>query len=158
MTQRTKALSMSSDSTDLNEKGKNLHANCFACGSNNGAGLRLKFDEKDDGSVGGYFTADPRFEGYSGMVHGGIIATLLDSAMSHCLFKKGVMPLTGRLSIRYSCPIRVGTLVKLEGRLRKRVHKIFFLEAVAFVDGEKMAYAEGRYVRRGEVLEGCANE
>jgi uncharacterized protein (TIGR00369 family) len=131
-----------------NGKENNLHENCFACGSNNGAGLRLKFDEKDDGSVVGYFTADPRFEGYSGIVHGGIIATLLDSAMSHCLFKKGIMALTGRLSIRYSCPIRVGTVVKLEGRIRKRVHKVFFLEAGAFVDGEKTAYAEGRYMLR----------
>jgi acyl-coenzyme A thioesterase PaaI-like protein len=136
----------------LNRQENNLHENCFACGSNNGAGLRLKFDEKDDGSVVGYFTADPRFEGYSGIVHGGIIATLLDSAMSHCLFKKGIMALTGRLSIRYSFPIRVGTVVKLESRIRKRVHKVFFLEAGAFVDGEKTAYAEGRYMLRGEVF------
>jgi acyl-coenzyme A thioesterase PaaI-like protein len=136
----------------LNRQENNLHENCFACGSNNGAGLRLKFDEKDDGSVVGYFTADPRFEGYSGIVHGGIIATLLDSAMSHCLFKKGIMAITGRLSIRYSFPIRVGTVVKLESRIRKRVHKVFFLEAGAFVDGEKTAYAEGRYMLRGEVF------
>jgi acyl-coenzyme A thioesterase PaaI-like protein len=134
-----------------NEKEKNLHENCFACGTNNDVGLRLKFDEKDDGSVVGYFTTDPRFEGYPGIVHGGIIATLLDSAMSHCLFKKGIVALTGRLSIRYSFPIRVGTVVKLEGRIRKRVHKVFFLEAGAFVDGEKTAYAEGRYMLRGEV-------
>jgi len=100
----------------------------------------------------GYFTADPKFEGYSGMVHGGIIATLLDSAMTHCLLKKGISALTGRLSIRYSCPIRVGTVVKLEGRIRKRVHKVFFLEARAFVDGGKTAYAEGRYMLRGEVF------
>jgi acyl-coenzyme A thioesterase PaaI-like protein len=108
--------------------------------------------------VAGYFTADSRFEGYSGIVHGGIIATLLDSAMSHSLFKKGVRPLTGSLSIRYSCPIQVGTLVKLEGRIRKRMHKIFFLEAAAFINGENLAYAEGRYVRRGEVLGACAHE
>lgn len=132
----------------LNRQENNFHENCFACGSNNGAGLRLKFDEKDDGSVVGYFTADPRFEGYSGIVHGGIIATLLDSAMSHCLFKKGIMTLTGRLSIRYSRPILVGTVVKLEGRIRKRVHKVFFLEAEASVDGEKTAYAEARYMLR----------
>jgi acyl-coenzyme A thioesterase PaaI-like protein len=132
-----------------NEKDRDLHEHCVACGPNNAAGLRLEFDEKEDGSVVGYFTADPRLEGYPGIVHVGIIATLLDSAMSHCLFKKGIMPLTGRLSIRYSCPIRVGTVVKLEGRIRKKAHKVFFLEAKAFVDGEKAASAEGRYMLRG---------
>jgi uncharacterized protein (TIGR00369 family) len=131
-----------------NGKENNLHKNCFACGSNNGVGLRLKFDERDDGSVVGYFTADPRFEGYPGIVHGGIIATLLDSAMSHCLFKKGLMPLTGRLSIRYSCPIRVGTVVKLEARIIKRSHKIFFLEGKAIVEEKKMAFAEAKYMLR----------
>jgi uncharacterized protein (TIGR00369 family) len=131
-----------------NGKDRDLHENCFACGSNNGAGLGLKFFEKEDDSVVGYFTADPRFEGYSGIVHGGIVATLLDSAMSHCLFKKGIIAVTGRLSIRYSRPIRVGTVVKLEGRIKKRVHKVFFLEAEAFVDAEKTAYAEARYMSR----------
>jgi acyl-coenzyme A thioesterase PaaI-like protein len=135
----------------LNHQENNLHENCFACGSNNGAGLGLKFCQKDDDSVVGYFSADSRFEGYSGIIHGGIIATLLDSAMSHCLFKKDIMALTGRLSIRYSFPIRVGTIVKLEARIRKRMHKVFFLEARAFVDGKKTAHAEARYMLRGEL-------
>jgi len=126
----------------------NLHANCFACGSNNGGGLRLSFQEKEDGSVVGYFTADPKFEGYSGMVHGGIIATLLDSAMTHCLLKKGIFALTGRLSIRYSSPIRVGTVVKLEARVMKRLHKLFFLQAKAFVEEKKAACAEASYMLR----------
>jgi uncharacterized protein (TIGR00369 family) len=129
-----------------NGKENNLHENCFACGSNNGGGLRLSFQEKEDDSVVGYFIADPKFEGYSGIVHGGIIATLLDSAMTHCLLKKGISAFTGRLSIRYSCPIRVGTVVKLEARIIKRSHKIFFLEGKASVEGGKMAWAEARYM------------
>lgn len=96
----------------------------------------------------GYFTADPKFEGYSGIVHGGIIATLLDSAMTHCLLKKGISAFTGRLSIRYSCPIRVGTVVKLEARVIKRSHKIFFLEGKAIVEEKKKAYAEASYMLR----------
>jgi len=132
----------------LNRQENNLHENCFACGSNNGAALRLNFHKKEDDSVVGYFTADPKFEGYSGIVHGGIIATLLEAAMTHCLLKKGISALTGRLSIRYSSPIRVGTVVKLEARIIKRSHKIFFLEGQAIVEGKKMAYAEAKYVLR----------
>lgn len=49
----------------------NLHRNCFTCGSKNGTGLRLKFRKREDGSVLGDFFADPKFEGYSGIIHGG---------------------------------------------------------------------------------------
>ena len=68
--------------------GNGFHPNCFACSSQNGAGLQLKFHKDEDGTVFGKFLADPKFEGYSGIIHGGIIATLLDSAMTHCLLMK----------------------------------------------------------------------
>jgi acyl-coenzyme A thioesterase PaaI-like protein len=90
----------------------NLHRNCFACGSDNEIGLGLKFHKREDGTVFGNFFADPKFEGYSGIIHGGIVATLLDSAMTHCLLMEDIPGLTGRLSVKYSAPIRTGTVVK----------------------------------------------
>jgi uncharacterized protein (TIGR00369 family) len=125
----------------------NLHRNCFACGSNNGLGLRLKFHKQEDGSVSGDFFADQKFEGYSGIIHGGIIATLLDSAMTHCLLMENTPALTARLSIRYSLPIRTGSIVKVEARIVKKSHKIFFLEGEAFVEGKRVANAEARYMK-----------
>src|SRR3972149_943883 len=103
----------------------NLHRNCFACGSNDGTGLGLKFFKHEDGAVFGNFFADPKYEGYSGIIHGGIIATLLDSAMTHCLLMKDIPALTGRLSIKYSTPHRTGTVVKLEARVLAQVHAKF---------------------------------
>ena len=64
-------------------KGKvenDFHPNCFACGSKNGAGLQLKFHKEEDGSFFGEFLAKSKFGSYPGIVHGGIIATLLASA------------------------------------------------------------------------------
>ena len=135
------------ESVMMNCLENNFHRNCFACGSNNGSGLRLKFYKHEDGSVWGDFFADPKFEGYSGIVHGGIIATMLDSAMTHCLLMQGIPALTGRLLIRYSVPIRTGTVVRLEARIVKKSHKIFILDGNAFVDGKKAASAEARYMR-----------
>jgi len=131
-----------------NRKGKmenNFHTNCFACGSNNGVGLRLNFHKQEDGSVSGDFFADPKFEGYSGIIHGGIIATLLDSVMTHCLLMKDIPALTGRLSIKYSTPIRTGTVVKLEAKIVDQFHEMFILEGRALVDGKKVASAEAKY-------------
>jgi acyl-coenzyme A thioesterase PaaI-like protein len=123
----------------------NFHTNCFACGLNNGVGLRLNFHKQEDGSVSGDFFADQKFEGYSGIIHGGIIATLLDSAMTHCLLMKDIPALTGRLSIKYSTPIRTGTVVKLEARIVDQFHEMFILEGKALVDGKRVASAEAKY-------------
>jgi acyl-coenzyme A thioesterase PaaI-like protein len=123
----------------------NLHRNCFACGSNNGKGLGLKFYKHEDGAVFGNFFADPKYEGYSGIIHGGIIATLLDSAMTHCLLMKDIPALTGRLSIKYFTPIRIGTVVKLEARIVDQLHEIFILQGKALVDGKRVASAEAKY-------------
>jgi uncharacterized protein (TIGR00369 family) len=123
-----------------------LHKNCFACGSNNGNSLGLKFHKHKDGTVFGHFFADPKFEGYSGIIHGGIVATLLDSAMTHCLLMEGIPALTGRLSIKYFTPIRTGTVVKLEARIVDQFHEMFILEGKASVDERKVASAEAKYM------------
>ena len=125
----------------------NFHRNCFACGSGNGTGLQLKFHKQGDRSVLGDFFADPKFEGYSGIIHGGIIATLLDSAMTHCLLMEGIPALTGRLSIRFSIPIQTGVIVRLEAKIVDESRRIFTLEGKAFVEGKKAASAVARYMR-----------
>ncbi len=109
-------------------------------------GLGLTFYRQEDGSVFGDFFADPKFEGYSGIIHGGIVATLLDSAMTHCLLTENIPALTGRLSIKYSTPIRTGTAVKLEARIVDQIHEMFIVEGKAFVDGKRVASAEAKYM------------
>jgi uncharacterized protein (TIGR00369 family) len=122
-----------------------LHRNCFACGSNNGIGLGLTFYKNEDGAVFGSFFADPKYEGYSGIIHGGIIATLLDSAMTHCLLVKDIPALTGRLSIKYSNPIQTGATVRVKAKIINQIHGVFILEGKALVDGKKVARAEAKY-------------
>jgi acyl-coenzyme A thioesterase PaaI-like protein len=123
----------------------NFHKNCFACGANDGMGLGLKFYKNEGGVVFGNFFADPKYEGYSGIIHGGIVATLLDSAMTHCLLMKDILALTGRLSIKYSTPIRTGTIVKLEARIVDQFHEMFILKGKALVDGKRVASAKAKY-------------
>jgi hypothetical protein len=74
---------------------------CPKCGTvaphDDRMGLGLKFYKHKDGAVFGTFFADPKYEGYSGIIYGGIIATLLDSAMTHCLLMKDVPALHGKI-------------------------------------------------------------
>lgn len=82
----------------LNDRG--VYQRCFACGARNDAGLRLAFRQEGDAVVT-EFTADERFQGFPGLVHGGILATLLDETLNRLAMAEGRMMMTGRLDIRY---------------------------------------------------------
>ena len=80
---------------------------CFACGARNGSGLKLRFTE-DDGVIRAEFTADERYQGFPGVVHGGILATLLDETLSRTATLEGRWMMTGRLDIRYRSAAPIG--------------------------------------------------
>ena len=65
------------------------HRECFACGIGQGGGLRLHFEVGADGLAHAIWVPEAVFRSYSDRVHGGVVATLLDSAMVHALFARG---------------------------------------------------------------------
>ena len=93
------------------------HEECFACGPGNKHGLGLTFSPSSSGGVEATFYCDLRYQGYPGFLQGGLIATLLDSAMTHCLFQRGVMAMTGRLYIQFKKPVRIGETVQIRADL-----------------------------------------
>lgn len=90
---------------------------CFACGMRNDAGLHLEFRQEGD-EVVTEFTADERFQGFPGMVHGGILATLLDETLNRMAMAEGRMMMTGRLDIRYRRAAPLGRLLRVGARVR----------------------------------------
>lgn len=74
---------------------------CFACGAKNPIGLHLHFHEED----GKYVTTKvlpKEYQSYNGIVHGGIVTTLLDESMGSYLFQKNGTPaLTARMEVKY---------------------------------------------------------
>lgn len=89
--------------------------NCFGCGRLNAHGLRLAFYEDECGGVWTPFVPEARFEGYTGMVHGGVISAVLDEVMAWSLYRHQVWAVTGELSVRYRAPIRVGERTRAVG-------------------------------------------
>jgi uncharacterized protein (TIGR00369 family) len=95
--------------------------NCFVCGVDNQAGLHMQFYETDSDPVEVHvdYTVPAQYQGYPGVVHGGIIATMLDEVISRTVFR-GDPPrfvVTAKLSIRYRKPVPVETPLKLVGRV-----------------------------------------
>jgi len=89
--------------------------NCFGCGRLNTHGLQLAFYPHEQGGVWAPFVPEARFEGYTGMVHGGVISTVLDEVMAWSLYRNQVWAVTGSLNVRYRAPIRVGERTRAIG-------------------------------------------
>jgi acyl-coenzyme A thioesterase PaaI-like protein len=89
---------------------------CFGCGHQNPAGLRLTFYEREDGAgVWAPWTPARESEGYAGIVHGGIITTVLDEVMAWSLYQRGIWAVTGKLMVTFRRPVEVGVPTRAEG-------------------------------------------
>jgi uncharacterized protein (TIGR00369 family) len=102
---------------------------CFGCGHANSIGLRLNFLLAEDNSVVCFHNVPAHFEGPSGYVHGGIIATLLDEAMSKSIRARGVTALTRQMEIEYLLPVHSETDIRIEGHLLRSEGRKHWAEA-----------------------------
>ena len=90
---------------------------CFGCSSANERGLGLVF-EKGDGVVTAATTLDETFAGYDGLVHGGIVSTLLDEAMGWAILELvGRFAVTRSLSVNFRRPVFINRPLKVQARI-----------------------------------------
>lgn len=122
------------------------HPACFACGVRNGDGLGLQFEAEPDGSVVGSFPCDGKYQGYTDRLHGGVVAMMVDAAMTHCLFVHRISAVTGKLALRFSYPVDVGVAATVRARLVTNSPPAFGLEAEIWQAGKVRATAEALFV------------
>ena len=88
---------------------------CFGCGNDNPAGLHLKFFIDEENRVLCRLRLAAQFQGPPGHAHGGIIATLLDEAMSKANRRRNITAMTRHMSIDYLRPVPLENDLVLEG-------------------------------------------
>ncbi len=125
------------------------HEHCLLCGSGSPLWPVLAFQPDGDGGVWADLRCNQRLQGYKGLLHGGVVAALLDAAMTHCLFHRGVTALTGELRVRYVHPVPCDSGLEIRARLMKARPPLYRLRAELKRDGEVMAWAEASFLRRG---------
>lgn len=131
---------MKAPALDLLDDGR-----CFACGQGNPHGLQLRFELEGEDAVRTEFIPAERFQGWQGIVHGGILATLLDEAMVNAVWLRGVRAVTGRLELSLRRPARVGERLSARATIQKTTRKT--VEVAGQVTGEDGAVvAEGQAV------------
>lgn len=112
---------------------------CFVCGQKNPIGLKLKFIQ-DGPTVRTEFTPNKLYQGWSGLVHGGIISSVLDEAMSYAALFSGVNTVTAKMQTRFKRPAQTGELLVITGRLTKKTRRLAEAKAeVSLKDGTPIA-------------------
>ena len=121
---------------------------CFACGSENPFGLQMTF--KSNGELlSSNVTVKPQFRGWSNLVHGGILSTMLDETMSWTaihLTKRFI--LTKGMTVAFKKPVRVGTSLHLTGYIKERIseRKARVVAEIRDEEGDLCASSEGDFV------------
>lgn len=120
---------------------------CIACGSENPQGLHLKFRWEGEEYVAD-FTPQRVHQGWAGIVHGGILAILLDEAMNDMFSRNGAPVATAELKVRYRKPARVGVPLQVRARTVRVRPPVYYAEAaVTDADGTVVATATGKMMR-----------
>ena len=124
---------------------------CFACGTLNTSGMGLLL-HVEPGRSRVDVTLEPRFQGWDGIAHGGIVCTILDEVMAWALVGEDNWGLTARLNVAFKRPVLVGQDLRAEGwitRSRRRV-----VDTAGRLDdavtGQTLATATGVYVAADE--------
>ena len=117
---------------------------CFGCGPLNEDGLKLAFVAEGDVSSC-EFRVPARYQSWKGVVHGGMIALILDEAIGWAAWQRGHPGVTGKLEVRYRHPLKVGEQIRVVGRItevrRSLIRTSAYIERMA--DGVHVAEATG---------------
>ncbi len=113
---------------------------CFVCGQDNVRGLQIFFEIEDDGVIVADWVPSSDWEGFRGILHGGIISTVLDEAMSKAVASTEGEALTGELRVRFRRHVSTGQQLRIRGWIVRRAKRLIQTEA-ALTDADGTEYA-----------------
>ena len=126
---------------------------CFCCGVRNPIGLKLQFEALPGGRMRTEWTPRQEHQGFKDIVHGGLVATLLDEVMIRMLYALGIRAVTAELKARLLKPLRAGRRYRFESWLVEDKGRLVVAEGEGFdaETGEKVASGSATCMRlRGD--------
>ena len=124
-------------------------AYCFCCGSKNQIGLQLHFTETPEGRMRTFWTPRREHQGFKDIVHGGLVATVLDEVMVRFLYLRGIHAVTAGMETKWAEPVRAGSAYRFEGWIAQDRGRAVITEAEAFheASARRVAWARATCMR-----------
>ena len=119
---------------------------CFACGPSNPYGLKLKIEVEPGGKSYVEFIPKREYEGYPGIMHGGITSTILDEIMVYACKSYGEDVVTAKIEVRFLKPVPIGKKLIARGKVVEKKGRAFITEGeITGEDGTLLAKAKGTF-------------
>ncbi len=118
--------------------------NCFVCGLENPVGLKLVFYDNGEDLVWCNYTFPKHFEGYPGVGHGGIVATILDETVGRVAMIKNPenFMMTVKIEVKYRNPVPLETDLHVTGEMIKHRGRLAQAKSYIRVAGTDTILAE----------------
>ena len=125
---------------------------CFGCGKRNPCGLKLEFNW--DGKVAtSSFTPTELHQGWKGIIHGGILSSLLDEAMGYVACFEKVGGVTAAMEVRFKRPVSIGEPLAITAWVSNKARRFVDTEAsLTLKDGTVVATAKAKQYISSEVI------
>lgn len=121
---------------------------CFVCGKKNKDGLGLTFNLDGD-VLRTSFTPQKKHQGYTNIVHGGIIAIVLDEMLINLPWQLGMKAVTAEFTVRLKQPVSVGEPLEFWSKIEKQKGRFIQTYAEAKkTDGTIVAAARGKCIKQ----------
>jgi len=121
---------------------------CYVCGQGNPHGLRLEFQvDREAKTIETTWVPATHHEGYQGIVHGGLVSTVLDEAMAKLSTYLDIPAVTAELTIRFLKPVPPNQPLRVRGRITEMRRRVLLAEAEALLaDGSPAATAQAKLI------------
>jgi acyl-coenzyme A thioesterase PaaI-like protein len=127
-----------------------LHDNhdCYVCGKDNPLGLKVEFEvDSETKCIRGRFIPRVEHQGYQGIIHGGIVATLMDEAMVKLAWKLGHPAVSAEITVRFKSPAAPDEELIVTARLRKDSGRLIEADAEVRQGLKVIGEATGRLLK-----------
>jgi uncharacterized protein (TIGR00369 family) len=125
---------------------------CFGCGGGNSRGMQLTFEQDDAArKIIGRFRLGAEYQGAFGIIHGGVIAVVLDEVMGKVCRFRGVRAVTAEMNIEYLKPVWVDADLVVEGYEKEMAGRnLHLIGEIKDASGKLLARSRGRFVILGQ--------
>ena len=120
---------------------------CVVCGQRHPHGMRLRFGVGDAAAEAAW-TVDPAFQGFRGVLQGGMVLAILDDCMWYAVYGEGAVTLTAEASVRYRAKVEVGQAVMARATVASHRGRLWHCTAELRPagGGPVLASAEGKFL------------
>jgi acyl-coenzyme A thioesterase PaaI-like protein len=103
----------------------------------------VRFDRDGETGCRAEYTAQGDHVGWPGLMHGGLLFTLMDEAVAWAVCYAGLRGVTGKAEVRFRRPVTVGSRVAITGSIVDRARRAVRVRAeIRRVDGDAEVVAD----------------